>query len=123
MAWVDDTPSGCPLVLFVRRNKQLRHLHLARVDLQEDGWPALFEALGTECDDLQIVEICDPSESTSMVLIGGETSISICMPGDMRARLSTAQHCTSVENRVHDQGSDSRYQLYPDDSEYETPEE
>jgi hypothetical protein len=45
------------------------------------------------------------------------------MPGDMRARLSTAQHSISVENLVHDQGSNSRYELYPDDSENETAEE
>jgi hypothetical protein len=83
----------------------------------------LFEALRIECDDLQIVEICDRSESTYVVLIGGATSIRICMPGDMRARLSTAQHSISVENLVHDQGSNSRYELYPDDSENETAEE
>ena len=123
MAWVDDKPSGCPLILFVRQNKQLRHFHLACVDLQDDRWPALFETLRIECDDLQIVEVCDPSESTFMVLIGGETSIRICMPGDMRARLIAAQHSISVETRVHDRGSFSRYELYPDDDEYETEEE
>lgn len=122
MAWVDDKPSGCPLILFVRRNKQLRHFHLACVDLHEDCWPALFEAL-IECDSLQIVEIWDPSESTFQVLINGETSIRICMPCDMHARLSTAQHSISVETRVHDRGSFSRYELYPDDDEYETEEE
>jgi hypothetical protein len=123
MAWVDDTPSGCPSILFVRRNKQLRYFHLACVDLQEGRWPALFEALRIECDSLQIVEILDPSESTCMVLIGKETSIHICMLGDMRTRLITAQHCVSVEDQVHNRGFFSRYELYPDDSEYETAEE
>lgn len=123
MAWINDTPSGCPLIGFVLRNKQLRHLHLACVDLQEDRWPVLFEALRTECDSLRTVEIWDPSESASMVLIDGETSIRIRMPDDMRACLSKAQHAISIVHRGHDQNSISRYELYPDDSDYESAEE
>ena len=123
MAYVNDTPSGCPIIHLVRQNKQLRHFHLACVDLPEDRWPMLFEALRIECDSLRTVEIWDPSEQASMVLIDGETSISICMSDDMRARLSKAQHAISIVNRGHDQNSISRYELYPDDSDYEFAEE
>ena len=122
VAWIWDNSSGCPLLDFVKRNKQIQHFHFAYVDLDQDRWPTLLEALWTECGNLQSAESWYISESASAVLFNGEEWICIKATQDIGVSLSEAQRGLSILSRDPDVRPASRYDRYSDDSDYDSSE-
>lgn len=119
MAWVDDVPESYPLLDFIRNNAQIRHLHFDCVDLNDGCWSMLLETLRVERKSLHSVEIRNPSEDASMVLFNGNTFVHIQGSEDMSTSLIEAQQSISVVIKGHDQNSIARYELYPDDTDYD----
>ncbi|KAH6622050.1 hypothetical protein C7974DRAFT_377674 [Boeremia exigua] len=122
VAWIWDTSSGCPLIEFMQRNRQIQHFYLAFVDLDEGRWPALIETLST-CENLQSVGLRYVSEANHAVTINGKDKLHIEHTEDMASSLKEAKRGISVGNSDHDEFPAARYDRYPDDSEYDSSEE
>ncbi len=119
VTWVCDSPPSCPLLDFVRHNKQIQHFCFAHVDLEEGRWPTIFETLST-CENLQSVAVRCITEENRAVLINGKDSFNTEGTEDITASLVEARRRITVSNSDHDDFPAARYDRYPDDSEYDS---